>query len=129
MKILIRDKNLTGKVAQEFQLELETSAITVRELIRSWVYEEVNTFNSDRSAPYMGLAQPRAEELLLNPARSKGLRQKDPAEQAELALKAFDNNGFLLLIDNKQYTDLDEAISLQPETTVSFIKLTPLAGG
>ncbi|KAA2243171.1 hypothetical protein F0L74_11695 [Chitinophaga agrisoli] len=129
MKILIRDKSLTGKVAQEFELELEASTITVRELIRSRVHQEVNIFNSNRSVPYMGLVEPGAKELLLNPARSNGLRQQDPVKQAEIALKAFDNNGFLLLVDNKQCTDLNDEINLQPDTTISFIKLTPLVGG
>lgn len=54
MKILIRDENLTGKVAREFQLQLETSTITIRELIRSRIYEEVKVFNSNRNMPYMG---------------------------------------------------------------------------
>jgi hypothetical protein len=129
MKILIRDESLTGKVAHEFQLELVTSSITVRELIRSRIYEEVKVFNSDRNMPYMGLIQPGAEELLLNPVRSNGLKLKDPAEQAQIALKAFANNGFILLVDKKQYSDPDSIISLQPEFIVSFIKLTPLVGG
>jgi hypothetical protein len=129
MKILIRDESLTGKVAREFELELETPALTVRELIRSRIAEEVKLFNSNRSIPYMGLVQPRAEELLLNPVRSNGLKQKDAAEQAEIALKAFANNGFILLVDKKQYSDPDSVISLQPDSVVSFIKLTPLVGG
>lgn len=129
MKILIRDENLTGKVAQEFQLELETSTITIRELIRSRLYEEVKLFNNSRNLPYLGLVQPRAEELLLNPARSNGLKQVDAAEQAEIALKAFANNGFIMLVDKKQYSDPDSVISLQPDSIVSFIKLTPLVGG
>lgn len=129
MKILIRDESLTGKIAHEFHLELESSTITVRELIRSRVIEEVKVFNSNRSMPYMGLMQLRAEELLLNPNRSTWLKQKNADREAELALKAFDNNGFLLLINNKQYSDPDETITLQPDTTVSFVKLMPLVGG
>ena len=129
MKILIRDENLTGKVAHEFQLEVETSTISIRELIRSRIYEEVKIFNSNLNMPYMGLVQPGAEELLLNPARSNGLKLKDAAEQAAIALKAFVNNGFILLVDKKQYSDPDSMISLQPGSIVSFIKLTPLVGG
>lgn len=129
MKILIRDESLTGKVAHEFQLELETSTVTIRELIRSRIDEEVKLFNSNRKMPYMGLVQPRAEELLLNPARSNRLKQKDAAEQEEIALKAFANNGFILLVDKKQYSDPEAVISLQPDSIVSFIKLTPLVGG
>ncbi|SEW35205.1 hypothetical protein SAMN05428988_4295 [Chitinophaga sp. YR573] len=129
MKILIRDETLSGKITQEFRLELDTSGITIRELIRSRVYEDVKAFNSNGSIPYMGLVQPRAEELLLNPVRSNGVAKKDPAEQVDLALKAFDKNGFLLLINNKQYTDPDETVRLQPDATISFIKLVPLVGG
>jgi len=129
MKILIRDESLTGKIVHEFQLELNTSTITVSELIRSRILEEVKVFNSNRSMPYMGLMQPRAEELLLNPARTTWLKQKDAEKEAAIALKAFNNNGFLLLINNKQYSNPDETITLQPDTTVSFVKLVPLVGG
>lgn len=128
MKILIRDESLTGKIAGEFQLELETTTLTVRELIRRRVYEEVKIFNSNSDDRYMGLVQPRAEELLLNPSGSKP-RNKFADKEAENALKAFDKNGFFLLIDNKQYSDPDEEISLNADSTVSFIKLTPLVGG
>ena len=128
MKILIRDESLTGKVAREFELELEAPTLTVKELIRRRVYEEVKTFNSNRNERYMGLIQPRAEELLLNPSGSQ-LRKKDAEKQAEIALKAFDKNGFFLLIDNKQYSNPEEEVSLKQNSTVSFVKLTPLVGG
>lgn len=129
MKILIRDESLTGKIAHSFHLQLDNSTITIRELIRSRVIEEVKIFNSNRSLPYMGLIQLRAEELLLNPDRSTRLKQLHADEEAALALKAFDNNSFLLLINNKQYSDPDETITLQADTTVSFVKLMPLVGG
>ena len=129
MKILIRDESLTGKVAREFQLELETPTLTVRELICKRVYEEVKAFNSNRSKPFMGLVQPRAEELLLNPTAGSKVKKKDAAKQAEIALKAFEMNGFLLLVDNKQYSDAEEEVSLKPDSIVSFVKLTPLVGG
>lgn len=129
MKILIRDESLTGKVAREFELELETSTLTVRELICKRIYEDVKEFNSNRSVPFMGLVQPRAEELLLNPAAGSKLKKKDAGKEAGIALKAFEKNGFFLLIDNKQCTDPDEEVSLKQDSTVSFVKLTPLVGG
>lgn len=129
MKILIRDESLTGKIAREFQLELETSTLTVRELICKRIYEEVKEFNSNRSVPFVGLVQPRAEELLLNPAAGSKLKMKDAEKEAQIALKAFDKNGFFLLIDNKQCSDADEEVSLKQDSTVSFVKLTPLVGG
>lgn len=53
-----------------------------------------------------------------------------PAEEAvALALTAFERNAYMLFIDGKQLTDLDDAIVIAPRTEVTFIKLLPLVGG
>ncbi|WP_343671502.1 hypothetical protein [Chitinophaga sp.] len=130
MKIVIRDETLTGKVAQEFYLELEASSLTIAELIRSRVFEEVNEFNNNLPKPFKGLIEPRAEELILNPATTTGRdRKADPEEHVKTALKAFDNNGFLVLVNNKQYTDPEAIVSLEAGAMITFIKLVPLIGG
>ena len=42
---------------------------------------------------------------------------------------AFNRNGFFVLVDDQQADSLDEVITLQPATQVTFVRLTPLVGG
>jgi len=45
------------------------------------------------------------------------------------ALEAFSRNGFFLLVDDKQVTELDTKVELSEVSIVQFIKLVPLVGG
>jgi hypothetical protein len=46
-----------------------------------------------------------------------------------VATNAFEQNGFLILINNQQAENLDEPIVIGPDTQVSFVTLVPLVGG
>ena len=56
-------------------------------------------------------------------------RKIDWEEQYKRALKGFQANGFILLVDDRQLDDLDEEIELRYDTKVSFLRLVPLVGG
>ena len=43
--LTVRDETTSGDILHEFALEVLTERITVRELIRSRVYQEVQDFN------------------------------------------------------------------------------------
>ncbi|MDT9700020.1 hypothetical protein [Streptomyces sp. P17] len=47
----------------------------------------------------------------------------------ERAPKAFTANGLILLVGDRQLTDLDEEIDLTADTEVRFLRLIPLVGG
>lgn len=110
-------------------LDFLTERITVRELIRSRVYQEVKDYNVRQGDLFRGLVQPSATEQTLNGYRFKQPRKIDWEEQFELALKAFDRNGFVVLVDDRQAESLEDEIVIQPGTKVSFLKLVPLVGG
>jgi hypothetical protein len=63
--------------------------LTVRELIRGRVYQEVQDFNLKRSAaPYRGLVQPSAEEVAVNgPPKAGKARPIDWHKQVAVALE------------------------------------------
>jgi hypothetical protein len=42
---------------------------------------------------------------------------------------AFKRNGFVVLVDDRQVTDLDEVLEVSADTEVSFVRLVPLVGG
>ena len=137
MQVIIRDETASGRVTNELSLDVLTETITVRELIRSRVYQEVDDHNrrvrqdAGAAAAFNGLVTPTDDERTLNgPAVGKRkIREIDFKQQFAVACESFERNGFFILIGNKQVESLDEAATLQAGTAVSFVKLTPLVGG
>jgi hypothetical protein len=130
--LMIRDETASGVPVHEFPLEFESERITVRELIRERVYQEVSEYNfrSRRDgALFRGLVQPTDAEHTLNGFKVPKNRDIDWAAQFTRAIDAFGRNGFFILIDDRQAATLDETIVISPGTQVSFVKLTPLVGG
>lgn len=110
-------------------LELASERITLRELIRRRVEQEVAHFNEAKDEVFQGLVQPSESECLLNGFKLKRRRTLDPEEQVRVALEAFDKNGFVVIFDDHQVIDLDAEVTVTPDSFATFIKLTPLVGG
>jgi hypothetical protein len=127
--ITIRDETLTGQSIAEYPLDLLTERVTVRELIRSRVYQEVQDYNRRQPETFRGLVQPTDAEQTLNGFRVRDHREIDWKQQFERACDAFERNGFFVLVDDRQPESLDEEITVGPDTRVSFVKLVPLVGG
>jgi hypothetical protein len=130
-RVHVVDETTSGERTNELTLEFLTERVTVRELIRSRVYQEVTEFNArqGQGGEFHGLVQPTEAERVLNGYRVKSGQRISWEAQYLKALKAFRANGFLLLVDDRQLDDLDEEVVLRPETSVSFLKLVPLVGG
>ncbi|WP_406178385.1 hypothetical protein [Streptomyces sp. NBC_00996] len=73
--------------------------------------------------------QPQDTERVLNGYALRTPRRIDPEAQTEPALTAFAGNGFLVLVGDRQVTDLDKEIELALGTEVTFLKLVALMGG
>jgi hypothetical protein len=58
-----------------------------------------------------------------------GPRRIDWQQQADRAIEAFQRNGFFVLVDDRQVTELDEALNLAADTDICFVRLVQLAGG
>lgn len=128
--LTIRDEELSGKTTREFSLEFLTERITVRELIRSRVYQEVKDHNAKQNlAEFQGLVQPTDAERTLNGFRLKKPRRIDWQRQFDQAIGAFERNEILILVDDRQVESLDEPIEIASDTSVSFLRLTLLVGG
>ena len=124
-----RDETTLGDTTGELTLEFLTERVTAREVIRSRVYQEVTEYNARQAGLFHGLVQPRDAERTREGFRLRNPRRIDWAEQYESALDAFARNGFLLLVDDRQVTDLDADIEFRHNTEVSFLRLVPLVGG
>jgi hypothetical protein len=133
--ITLQDQSTNGTTRNSLTLDLLTESLTVRELIRARVYQEVQDFNrkqqADAATPFNGLVQPTNTESTLNgyEFKPRASRQIDWKPQFEKACEAFENHAFLLLVDNRQLDNLDEQITLRATSTVTFLKLLPLVGG
>lgn len=123
--ITICDELIPGNVYSSFTIDLPSMTITARELIELRVEREVRVHNQSPTQRFEGLVQP-------DEARRNGRRVAEPIDwrkQASVAIEAFQRNGFLLLVGERQITDLDEEIELEKESTATFIRLVPLMGG
>lgn len=132
--LTVRDETASGKVFHETPLQFPSERVTVRELIRERVYQEVHDFNRKQDAQvFHGLVQPTDTERVLNGDRTEyRLKKHRPIEwkeQFDKAVEAFDQSGFLVLLDNKQAESLDQEFTIRAGTHVSFVKLTLLVGG
>jgi hypothetical protein len=130
--VMIRDETATGQTVHSFPLEFESESITVRELIRERVYQEVSEYNfrsRREDGVFRGLVQPTDTERALNGFRVPKGRDIDWEKQFAQAIDAFGRNGFFIIVDDRQAEALDETIVIRPSTQVSFVKLTPLVGG
>ena len=130
-ELLIRDETTAslGKAEHTFTVHVSGETISVRELIRQRVYQEVEQFNKRQPAVFRMLVQPNDTERTLNGFRFHKPRLVDPETQFEKALEAFVGNGFIVLVDDRQVESLETEIALYPETSVTFLKLVPLVGG
>jgi hypothetical protein len=132
--VTVRDETTSGDLCHEVPLTFSSERITVRELIRERVYQEVQDFNTKTHEQiFRGLVQPTDTERVLNGNRSeyrlKQHRQIQWKPQFEKALDAFNRNGFFILVNDKQAESLDQEFEVGPSTEISFVKLTLLVGG
>jgi hypothetical protein len=129
MILTIKDETFGGKVLSEIRLEFETEKVTVRDIISERVMQEVNHYNEKLPERFNGLVEPSEAEKTVNGYKLKPKKLIDAEKQVYVALDAFQQNAFFVLIDDLQAESLEQEVTLKEETKVSFIKLTPLIGG
>lgn len=127
--VMFVDETTSGSRSDGWGLEIAEERLSVRELIRRRVFQEVAEYNARTPEVFQGLVQPEDTERVLNGYALRTPRRIDPEKQTELALKAFAGNGFLVLVGDRQVTEPDEEIELVLGTEVTFLKLVALVGG
>lgn len=123
------DATLPGVETHRQLLAGVPSPVTLRDLIRFRVREEVARYNANPAPRFNGLVQPLEAENSLNGSLRPAPRRLDWNKQAQVALTAFAHHGFFVLVDDRQVEDLDEELTLRETDLVRFIKLVHLAGG
>ncbi|MFJ3227759.1 hypothetical protein ACIPJS_31020 [Streptomyces sp. NPDC086783] len=127
--VTIVDETTSGDRGAGWGIEIAEERLTVGELIRRRVFQEVAEYNACTPRVFQGLVQPEDTERVLNGYALRTPRRIDPEAQTALALKAFAGNGFLVLVGDRQVTGPDEEIDLVLGTEVTFLKLVALVGG
>jgi hypothetical protein len=128
--LTIEDRTATGTPIGHIDLPDMPDRITLRDLIRLRVGEEVARYNLKPVEAFHGLVQPDgAVPLGRLGFRLPKPRRLDWEKQAEIACDSFERNGFFVLVNGTQVTELDDTIELVGAVDVGFIKLTPLVGG
>jgi len=127
--LTIHDETASGQKTNTFTLDCLTERMTVRELIRARIYQEVQDYNQKQPEYFRGLVEPTDAERVLNGYKLKARKKIDWQEQYNRALEAFDRNGFFVLVGDKQAESLDQEFDVEVDTEVSFVKLVQLVGG
>ena len=94
MLLTIRDETTSGSITNELTLDILTETITVRELIRSRVYQEVQDFNLKQrqgALDFRGLITPADADRNPSGARLRKVRDVDWKEQFAKACEGFDH--------------------------------------
>jgi hypothetical protein len=127
--LTIHDETTSGQRMNSLMLECLTEQMTVRELIRARIYQEVQDYNLKEPQYFRGLVEPSEAERTLNGFKLRAKHKIDWQEQFRRACEAFERNGFFVLVGDRQATSLDEEFEVKVDTEVSFVKLVPLIGG
>jgi len=110
-------------------------AMTLRDVISHVVRAEVAAFRERQQERRLLKALSAAQ---IDAALAKGkvdmgghdLQQEVDVEAAiGVALQAFEDGLYLVVIDEEEKKSLDEQVYLQPDSRITFVRLTMLAGG
>src|SRR5574343_252950 len=92
--VLIRDENALGSIYNEFKLSFDKVEVSVRDIINERVYREVSNYNQRAGDYKYALVKPKADETQLNQLKAQHKKTINAERQVEIALAAFENNGF-----------------------------------
>lgn len=129
MWVKIRDEAVDGREISSADFLFPNHTVTLREILRARIGQEVARFNAELPDLFRGLVQPEDSEQILNGFRLKSKRPLDVEVQIEKACRSFERNGFLVIAGTRQILDLDTPVELLPGEPVQFLKLVPLIGG
>jgi hypothetical protein len=127
LSLNLHDETTAGASRSAGTFHFDIANLTLREIIRLRVQQEVAQFNEADYEVFQGLVQPEESERILNGVRIRPVL--DWEKQFAKAVAAFKGNGFLVLLDDRQIMDLDETLHLTAQSQIKFLRLVPLIGG
>lgn len=136
----IRDEFFGAKTPtspSSINLKIASARISAREIIRQRVFVEVAEINEQRMSHertrsfLIGVEEGSAEDALNrhSPRERRASHLLDAEEEFAKAVTGFQTNRFIMLLDDRQVQNLDEDLTVVPDSEVTFLHLTPLKGG
>lgn len=116
-------------------LEADGGRTTLHDLISCIVRAEVEGFRKrqeDRKMTHALTARQIGDGAAKGKITSGGIDLNQTVDEefaVESALQAFEDGLFLVIVDDTQERDLDREVYLRPDSKVTFLRLTMLAGG
>jgi hypothetical protein len=101
----------------------------LREILTRRIEEEAAAINAGDDAIRPLVVAPTEHERRINGEPSKRLPKVDAARQLAAAIEAFQRTRILVVVGRRQVLDLDEQLTLTPDSEIRFIRLVPLVGG
>jgi len=115
--------------------DIGAEPIALRRLLAHVVRQEVAAFR-ERQEKRALLEVLTPEEIAERATRGRvvpggqDLRQTvDEDDAVEAALQAFEDGIYLVILDGRELRALDEEVALRPDSALTFLRLTMLAGG
>lgn len=129
IEVQVVDETTPGSEDSRPTVAVESSVLTLRDLIRERIRQEVTDYNENLPEVYRGLIQPDDSEALLNGYRLKTKKPLDWQRQFDVAIRSFEENGVFVLVNDQAIESLDAAVELRSNTEIRFLRLVPLMGG
>lgn len=132
--ISLRLKRLGKKRLHTVPYKLTTNVKTLADLIRAAVSGEVERFNTSRTEPKLfafltpSEIQEQATDGKVGFGEVANADEADLESAVETAFQAHADGVFLVFIDDEEIRSLDEEISLEEGSVVTFLRLTFLTG-
>ena len=101
---MIHDETASGTLLNQVCLLLEGPSITVEELLRKRIKEEVESYSREY------------------PERDGGGVFQLQAAGSHIALRSFRDRGFVIYINNRRVDDLKQEVEVSPNTSVRFVE-------
>jgi hypothetical protein len=135
-RALGRKKPLFADWSVRLPPELHDGGVSLRDVITRIVRQEVAAFRKRQSQRrFMRVLSSRqiddaAEQGKIAPGDSAmPAREVDDDAAVATALQAFEDGLYLVVIDDQEQRSLDNQVFLNPDSRITFIRLTLLAGG
>ena len=130
IRLVFTDETTSGGRDTAFTLDVPETSLPLRDVIRARIHAEVARHEAaEGPTPWRGLVRPVGAGGRLDGVGEPRDRKVDAEAQCQAAFQAFARNGFLVLVGDRQLTDLDEPVTGQSDVEVTFLKLIPLVGG
>lgn len=124
VKIAVKEELLDGKIISEWLFDWNETSITLEDLIIAKVEKQLEEKES------LMHASPNLMERILNQEKKeKAILKIDRKSAIAEAIKAFKQNRFFVLVDGNQIDELTTKLEIKFNSTIQFIRLTPLIGG